>query len=358
VTEVVPDADGVTVRYVQGGVEHSVRARNAVVATPAYVTRDIVRGLPTDTDAALARMRYGPYVVGAFLTGETQPMPWDDVYALATPGRSFGMLFNTANVLRGKERRPGGSLMVYAAADAARALADLDDDDVRARFLDDLASVYPDAAASASEVVIQRWDKGLPYAAVGRAKLQDALMRPLGRIHLAGDYLGTWYTETACQTAEAAARAVRAQLADSGPRTVDDLLAEARQAIRRLTPAETWEAALAGAKVIDVRSDTARTREGIVPGSFHIPRTVLEWRLDQSSPWRNQHFASVGDEIVLLCDHGCSSSLAAFSLVQLGYRRVADVEGGFEAWLLAGLPVRPAPAPLPPDVLPGSGPPD
>jgi rhodanese-related sulfurtransferase len=110
--------------------------------------------------------------------------------------------------------------------------------------------------------------------------------------------------------------------------------------------------------VIDIRSNTARARGGIVPGSIHIPRTVLEWRLDQSSPWRNEHFTSLDDELVVLCDHGYSSSLVASVLVQLGYRHVADVRGGFEAWLLDGLPVRPAPAPLPPDVLPGSGPPD
>ncbi len=142
-------------------------------------------------------------------------MPWDDIYALATPMRSFGMLFNTANVLRSRrgDRGPGGSLMVYAAAGSARALAGLDDDQVRERFLADLCSLYPPARGVVSEIVIQRWDRGLPYAAVGRARLQSALARPLGPIHLAGDYLGTWYTETACQTAEAAAAAVRRQLA-------------------------------------------------------------------------------------------------------------------------------------------------
>ena len=208
VTEVAAASGGVTVRYSRGGSGHEVRARHAVVATPAFVTRAIVRGLPEETASALEQMQYGPYVVGAFLTGETSPMPWDDLYALATPGRSFGMLFNTANVLRTSGlRRPGGSLMVYAAADAARKLAGLDDDAVRARFLADLTSLYPEA--DVSEVVIQRWERGLPYAAVGRARLQPALTRPLGPIHLAGDYLGTWYTETACQTAEAAARAIR-----------------------------------------------------------------------------------------------------------------------------------------------------
>jgi len=138
-------------------------------------------------------------------------MPWDGLYALATPGRSFGMLFNTVNALRQGRRKPGGALMVYAAANAARALADLDDAAIAARFQDDLEATYPEA--SVSEVVIQRWERGLPYAAVGRGALQPALTRPLGRVHLAGDYLGTWYTETACATAEAAARSVSTGLA-------------------------------------------------------------------------------------------------------------------------------------------------
>jgi oxygen-dependent protoporphyrinogen oxidase len=215
VTEVAADGDGVVVRYTHRGREHDIRARSAVVATPAFVTRELVRDLPPDTAAALGSVRYGPYVVGAFLTGETGPMPWDEIYALATPNRSFGMLFNTANVLRvpGTPRQPGGSLMVYAAAGAAKALDGLDDGEVGERFRADLCSVYPQARGIVRELVIQRWPRGLPYAAVGRARLQGPLTRPLGAIHLAGDYLGTWYTETAAQTAEAAARSVRAQLA-------------------------------------------------------------------------------------------------------------------------------------------------
>jgi protoporphyrinogen/coproporphyrinogen III oxidase len=211
VTEVTAANGVVVVRYRQAGAEHEIRARSAVVATPAYVTREIVSGLPADTAAALAAIAYGPYVVGAFLTGETGSMPWDNLYALATPGRSFSMLFNTANALRTdpSSRRPGGSLMVYAAAGGAHSLAALDDEQVRSRFLADLCSLYPEAASVVSEIVIQRWERGLPYAAVGRGRLQPALMRPLDPIHLAGDYLGTWYTETASQTAEAAANAIR-----------------------------------------------------------------------------------------------------------------------------------------------------
>lgn len=209
VVEVTQTGDGVVVRDASGT---ELAARAAIVATPAYATRAIVRDLPTETGIALGAIRYGPYVVGAFHTRETGPMPWDGLYALATPNRSFGMLFNTVNALRQGPRQPGGALMVYAAANAARALAELDDDEIAARFLADLEAIYPAARGLVSEVVIRRWERGLPYAAVGRGALQPALARPLGRIHLAGDYLGTWYTETACATAEAAARSASAGL--------------------------------------------------------------------------------------------------------------------------------------------------
>ena len=157
---------------------------------------------------------YGPYVVGAFLTKETGAVPWDDLYALATPKRSFSMLFNTTNARRVGEttRAHGGSFMVYAAAGFARRLDGLTDDAVRNAFLADLYDVLPATRGLVEEVVIKRWEHGLPYPRVGRSRLQAALTRPLERIHLAGDYLGTWYTETAVQTGLAAAQAARRDL--------------------------------------------------------------------------------------------------------------------------------------------------
>ena len=212
VTEVASGANGVVVRH-DGG---ELRARAAVVTTPAYVTRELVTNLPPETEAALGAVRYGPYVIGAFLTREEGRMPWDDLYALATPGRSFGMLFNTVNALRSAgPRAPGGSLMVYAAANAARALDTVSDDELRGRFLADFESLWPEARGLVSEIALLRLARGLPYAAVGRGRLQAALTRDLGRVRLAGDYLGTWYTETACATAEAAARSIATELAAS-----------------------------------------------------------------------------------------------------------------------------------------------
>jgi rhodanese-related sulfurtransferase len=125
--------------------------------------------------------------------------------------------------------------------------------------------------------------------------------------------------------------------------TLDQLLDAARARIRRYDPAEATAAVDAGALLIDIRSDFDRERDGIVPGSLHIPRTVLEWRLEPSSHWRNPHVGNLDRQIILICDHGCSSILAAAVLVELGFTHAGDVIGGFEAWDRAGLPVAPCP---------------
>jgi oxygen-dependent protoporphyrinogen oxidase len=211
VYEVAADGDSVRVLHAQGEVE----ARCAVVATPAYVTRTIVRALPEETSAALGQIDYGPYVVAAFLTRETSPTAWDDIYALAAARRSFNLFFNTANVLRGRDtrREPGGSLMLYAAADLARRLWDADDAHVAATFLADVEQFFPGAGDLVAETLVHRWEHGLAYVRPGRHRLQRALGRALGPVFLAGDYLGSRYTETAIQTGTAAAAAVRARLA-------------------------------------------------------------------------------------------------------------------------------------------------
>jgi rhodanese-related sulfurtransferase len=143
-----------------------------------------------------------------------------------------------------------------------------------------------------------------------------------------------------------------------GRRTLDELLAEARARIDRLTPAETLAAVDGGGLIIDIRSADARERDGIVPGSIHVPRTVLEWRLEPNGAWCNPHLGGVDRRLVVLCDHGYSSSFAAAILIELGYARAADLVGGFEAWVAAGLPVAPAPARREAAELPGMGSPD
>ena len=140
-------------------------------------------------------------------------------------------------------------------------------------------------------------------------------------------------------------------------RSVDDLLAEARRSIVRAEPEAAWAAACAGdALIVDIRGDDERRRDGIVPGSLHVPRTVLEWRADEGSGWGNPHLTDRRRRILLLCAHGCSSSLAAATLVEMGLD-AGDVSGGFEAWRAAALPTRPA-ADRDPRVLPGMAAPD
>lgn len=146
---------------------------------------------------------------------------------------------------------------------------------------------------------------------------------------------------------------------EPGRRTLEDLLAEAEARIERLSPAAAAAALEEGAVLIDIRSDGDRERDGVVPGALHVPRTVLEWRLAPDSVWRSPHVGGLDGRIVLLCDHGCSSILAAATLVELGFGRAGDVVGGFAAWRAAGLPVVPAPGePDAPAALPGMGPPD
>jgi rhodanese-related sulfurtransferase len=132
------------------------------------------------------------------------------------------------------------------------------------------------------------------------------------------------------------------------PPTLDELFAAAAGRIRRFTPAE---ALASGAAIVDIRSRDAREREGAIPGAHHVPRTVLEWRV-ASVNWRNRELD--GRALVLVCDHGYSSVFAAAALVELG-RDAGDVQGGFEAWRAAGLPVTAARVW---DGLPGMGPPD
>jgi oxygen-dependent protoporphyrinogen oxidase len=140
-------------------------------------------------------------------------MPWDPLYAIAVPDASFNMVFNHANPLRtpGK-REPGGSLMVYGGGDRGRALLGMTDEAVRAAFLRDLGRLLPAAPAHVREVVIQRWPHAIPYAPPGRSRLQPALERPLGRLHLAGDYLEFPEMEAAAATGLEAAQAARQAL--------------------------------------------------------------------------------------------------------------------------------------------------
>ncbi|HEU5371565.1 MAG TPA: rhodanese-like domain-containing protein [Gaiellaceae bacterium] len=132
--------------------------------------------------------------------------------------------------------------------------------------------------------------------------------------------------------------------------TLEDVLAAAEARIRRYTPEEAHTAAAHGARIVDIRSSDARERHGAVSGGRHVPRTVLEWRV-ASSEWANPEL--IGKRLILICEHGLSSVLAASALVDLGVD-AGDIVGGFEGWRAAGLPTT---GPTRFEGMPGMGPP-
>jgi rhodanese-related sulfurtransferase len=122
--------------------------------------------------------------------------------------------------------------------------------------------------------------------------------------------------------------------------TIDELLAEARAGLERLTPEQAAEAMQDGALLIDVRSEIRREREGVVPGSLFLPRNVLEWRCDPSSESRDPRVPTDPEaRLIVMCEQGYQSSLAAATLQRVGHPRATDLIGGFEGWTAAGLPV-------------------
>jgi rhodanese-related sulfurtransferase len=121
--------------------------------------------------------------------------------------------------------------------------------------------------------------------------------------------------------------------------TADDLLAEARRGLGRLGPAEAASAISAGAVLVDVRSELQRERDGVVPDSVHVPRNMLEWRCDPASSARDERVSDLAGQLIVMCDEGYQSSLAAANLKRLGFERATDLVGGFQAWRGAGLSV-------------------
>jgi rhodanese-related sulfurtransferase len=113
--------------------------------------------------------------------------------------------------------------------------------------------------------------------------------------------------------------------------TVQELLADARRALHRVCADALDEAVRDGAVVVDIRSDEQIERDGDLPGAVRIARNVLEWRCDPSSPWRDERVSDPGRVLVLVCDEGYQSSLAAATLQRLGLPRATDLVGGFRA---------------------------
>jgi rhodanese-related sulfurtransferase len=127
----------------------------------------------------------------------------------------------------------------------------------------------------------------------------------------------------------------------AGARTIDQILAEARARLDRLTPAEAFAAFSRGAVLVDIRPEAQRAREGGIPGALIVERNVLEWRFDPASDARLPWVQGYDDQVIVFCSEGYTSSLAAAALQDLGLAQATDLAGGFLAWAAEGLPACP-----------------
>jgi rhodanese-related sulfurtransferase len=123
------------------------------------------------------------------------------------------------------------------------------------------------------------------------------------------------------------------------PRTVEELLAEARDRLVRLAPVQAAAAQAVCAVLVDIRGDDQIRDHGCIPGAIRIPRNVLEWRADPTCQACDSRIADLGAILVVVCQEGYESSLAASNLHELGFTHATDLEGGFEAWRAEGLPI-------------------
>jgi oxygen-dependent protoporphyrinogen oxidase len=194
-----------------------IRARQVIVAAQAPGAASLVAPIADHAADALRRLTYGAFLTVAVETSETAAMPYDDVYAIATPGRAFDMFTNQAHVLRaGGPRRPGGSLMLFAGGRGAGALMGESDAVIVDRFLADLHELFPATRGAVADASLHRWHLGNVYARPGRGRLQPALEGALGRhanLHLAGDYFAALGNmEAAARTGLQAAERVDARI--------------------------------------------------------------------------------------------------------------------------------------------------
>ena len=122
-------------------------------------------------------------------------------------------------------------------------------------------------------------------------------------------------------------------------RTINDVLADAQARLQRVTPEQAAVRVREGWTLVDVRASDLRARDGRIRGAVHAPLNVLEWRVDPASGSQEPALAGNEDRLILFCQEGYSSSLAAVQLQELGYPNTTDLIGGFKAWMEAGLPI-------------------
>ncbi|WP_249714299.1 rhodanese-like domain-containing protein [Rhizomonospora bruguierae] len=124
----------------------------------------------------------------------------------------------------------------------------------------------------------------------------------------------------------------------AGGRSIDEVLAAARARLRRLDPHEVYRAQREGAALVDIRPAVQRAAHGLIPGALAIERNVLEWRFDPASDARLPIADRYDLPVIVFCQEGYTSSLAAAALQDLGLHRATDLAGGIAAWRRAGLP--------------------
>lgn len=214
--------DLVQVTYEKDGQQKTVATSQVIVTIPAYLAAEIVKGLPAPVLATLQKVHYGPFPSMGVITNETEPMPWDDIYAITVPGRTINMMFNHANPLRalGAPKR-GSSFMVYSGGKPAAEMMQLSDEQIRDRYLSDMFEVYPEFRPFVVETKVQKWSPGNTFRPPGFDfdPVVTYSQRTDTDIHLAGDYfadLGNM--ETAAGTGFEAAHRALARLAALDPR--------------------------------------------------------------------------------------------------------------------------------------------
>jgi oxygen-dependent protoporphyrinogen oxidase len=215
VQEVTLHDDYVEIAYRDSSGNHTIQAKQVVMATVASVTHKLLKGAAPEVMDALSKVKYAPYVAAAFLTNEDKAV-WDNSYGIATPKRSFTILTNQTSVIRSaeKHREKGSSIFVFTATDWAYKLIEQDEQTILDTYYRDLNELFPGFSDTVIEAKVEKWHIGQTFNFPGRAKLQPIFTRDNGRLHLAGDFLGTMYTETAITTGTLAGKSVHEKLSN------------------------------------------------------------------------------------------------------------------------------------------------
>ena len=218
VTEVREHPAHTEVRYVRRGHASRLLARHVILAVPAPAASALLPGAPAEIGDELRGIAYGPFVCVGLATADIGAVPWDDVYAIVTPGLAFDMLFHhSSSVPRGQPVPGRKSLMIYAGGARARDLLGAPDEQIRQAFTADLERVLPQVRGHVAAAVVQKWRHGNCYATPwsGLDQVLEWNRRPGARVRLAGDYFGALggTAEAAADSGFAAADGVARALA-------------------------------------------------------------------------------------------------------------------------------------------------